>query len=36
MESPAAGVVVEIRGKPEDEVEVGAILAIIDTGEPGQ
>ena len=36
MESPAAGVVVEIRGKPEDEVEVGALLAIINSEEPRQ
>jgi pyruvate/2-oxoglutarate dehydrogenase complex dihydrolipoamide acyltransferase (E2) component len=36
MESPAAGVVVEIRGKPEDEVEVGALLAIINSNGPGQ
>ena len=29
IEAPASGIVREIHGEPEDEVEVGALLAVI-------
>ena len=36
LESPASGVIRETYGEPEDEVEVGALLAVIESSpEPG-
>ena len=31
LEAPASGRVLEIHGEPEDEVEVGALLAVIES-----